>query len=399
MVIRKMWKDIKRVAAVCCFCMIVVMVLGGRMETYGAESSVIESVTVTFKTTFGDQGEIPDPVVTVGNGCSLVDIQYNTSYDKWKPGKKVRAEITIEAENGKLFPASLNRSQCKVTGADFVSARALGDSQLQVKVDYRPVSVLGNTGNAGWSNSHANRAVWEPVPYAPGYSLVLYGDNKSVKRMTVQTNYADLNEYIKDDGKTYYYEVKAIPVSSEDKKYLKEGDFISSTEQELNWEEIDARDGGELKGNNYVMPNGNKEVNSWKKISDRWYYFDQNGNMVKGWLFKDGYWYYMDQSGVMKTGWLDLSSEWRFYLSPTGEMQIGWVQLGPGVWYYMNQDGYMQRGWIFVDNQWHYMGTDGKMQFGLVQVGDKQYFLNGDGTMAANTVVDGRYLGPDGAAQ
>ena len=399
MVIRKMWKDIKRVAAVCCFCMIVVMVLGGRMETYGAESSVIESVTVTFKTTFGDQGEIPDPVVTVGNGCSLVDIQYNTSYDKWKPGKKVRAEITIEAENGKLFPASLNRSQCKVTGADFVSARALGDSQLQVKVDYRPVSVLGNTGNAGWSNSHANRAVWEPVPYAPGYSLVLYGDNKSVKRMTVQTNYADLNEYIKDDGKTYYYEVKAIPVSSEDKKYLKEGDFISSTEQELNWEEIDARDGGELKGNNYVMPNGNKEVNSWKKISDRWYYFDQNGNMVKGWLFKDGYWYYMDQSGVMKTGWLDLSSEWRVYLSPTGEMQIGWVQLGPGVWYYMNQDGYMQRGWIFVDNQWHYMGTDGKMQFGWVQVGDKQYYLNGDGTMAANTVVDGRYLGPDGAAQ
>ena len=399
MVIRKMWKDIKRVAAVCCFCMIVVMVLGGRMETYGAESSVIESVTVTFKTTFGDQGEIPDPVVTVGNGCSLVDIQYNTSYDKWKPGKKVRAEITIEAENGKLFPASLNRSQCKVTGADFVSARALGDSQLQVKVDYRPVSVLGNTGNAGWSNSHANRAVWEPVPYAPGYSLVLYGDNKSVKRMTVQTNYADLNEYIKDDGKTYYYEVKAIPVSSEDKKYLKEGDFISSTEQELNWEEIDARDGGELKGNNYVMPNGNKEVNSWKKISDRWYYFDQNGNMVKGWLFKDGYWYYMDQSGVMKTGWLDLSSEWRFYLSPTGEMQIGWVQLGPGVWYYMNQDGYMQRGWIFVDNQWHYMGTDGKMQFGWVHVGDKQYYLNGDGTMAANTVVDGRYLGPDGAAQ
>ncbi len=399
MVIRKMWKDIKRVAAVCCFCMSVGMVLGGRMETYGAESSVIESVTVTFKTTFGDQGEIPDPVVTVGNGCSLVDIQYNTSYDKWKPGKKVRAEITIEAENGKLFPASLNRSQCKVTGADFVSARALGDSQLQVKVDYRPVSVLGNTGNAGWSNSHANRAVWEPVPYAPGYSLVLYGDNKSVKRMTVQTNYADLNEYIKDDGKTYYYEVKAIPVSSEDKKYLKEGDFISSTEQELNWEEIDARDGGELKGNNYVMPNGNKEVNSWKKISDRWYYFDQNGNMVKGWLFKDGYWYYMDQSGVMKTGWLDLSSEWRFYLSPTGEMQIGWVQLGPGVWYYMNQDGYMQRGWIFVDNQWHYMGTDGKMQFGWVQVGDKQYYLNGDGTMAANTVVDGRYLGPDGAAQ
>ncbi|MFQ9703380.1 MAG: hypothetical protein ACLR0U_16780 [Enterocloster clostridioformis] len=40
--------------------------------------------------------------------------------------------------SGKIFPTSLNRSQCKVTGADFVSAKALDDTTLQVKVDYKP---------------------------------------------------------------------------------------------------------------------------------------------------------------------------------------------------------------------------------------------------------------------
>lgn len=90
-----------------------------------AESSVIEKVTVTFKDNFGEPEEIPEPEITVsGSGCSLGDIQFRTDYDKWKPGKKVRVEITVIADGGKLFPASLNRSQCKVSGADFVSAKA-----------------------------------------------------------------------------------------------------------------------------------------------------------------------------------------------------------------------------------------------------------------------------------
>ena len=69
---------------------------------------------------------------------------------------------------------TLNRSKCKVTGADFVSAKALDDSSLQVKADYRPVTVLGDTQQAGWSSTSKKKAVWKSVEYAPGYTCLLY---------------------------------------------------------------------------------------------------------------------------------------------------------------------------------------------------------------------------------
>ena len=37
------------------------------------------------------------------------------------------------------------------------------------------------------------------------------------------------------------------------------------------------------------------------------------------------------------------------------------------------------------------------MQTGWIQVGGKSYYLDSSGAMAANRVVDGRQLGPDGA--
>ena len=189
----------------------------------GAQSSVIEKVSVNLKTDYGEAGVIPEPVITVSTkGCTLEDIQYRTDYEKWKPGKKVRIEITVNADDGKYFPVSLNRSECKVTGADFVSARALEDARLQIKVDYRPVSVLGETERAGWSSSSKKKAVWKSVEYAPGYTVTLYGDNKVVKRMTVESNSANLAEFMEDMDKTYYYEVKAVPITADEKKYLKE---------------------------------------------------------------------------------------------------------------------------------------------------------------------------------
>ena len=84
-------------------------------------------------------------------------------------------------------------------------------------------------------------------------------------------NSVDLSEFMADDDKTYYYEVKAVPTTSDEKKYLKEGNFVSSTSQELDWdEETDngTGDGGSVKGNNYVLPDGTKETDTWKKSED-----------------------------------------------------------------------------------------------------------------------------------
>ena len=83
-------------------------------EVYGAESSIIEKLTVTVKTNYGEPEEILDPEITVnGTGCSVGEIRFGTAYDKWKPGKKVRIEINVNADEGKYFPVSLNRSECK----------------------------------------------------------------------------------------------------------------------------------------------------------------------------------------------------------------------------------------------------------------------------------------------
>ncbi len=342
-----------------------ILIWGMEAVSYGAESSVIEKLTVTVKSTYGEPGEIIDPEITIsGKGCSLGDIQYRTDYEKWKPGKKVRVEITVYADDGKYFPTSLNRSSCKVSGADYVSAKALDDTTLQVKVDYKPVTILEATEKAGWHSDTSKKAVWKAVEYAPGYTVTLYGDNKVVKRLNVETNSVSLSEYMKDEDKTYYYEVKAVPLTSDQKKYLKEGDSVTSTDQEFYWEEetsggsSDSGDGGSLKGDSYVMPDGSKAYNTWKKVSGKWYFFDGAGNRSRGWMNNGGRWYFMDQSGVMCTGWIQNTAGTWYYLGPDGDMKTGWIQPLPGCWYY----------------------------------------LYSDGSMAVNTTVDGWNIGVDGAA-
>ncbi|MCH1948806.1 N-acetylmuramoyl-L-alanine amidase family protein [Enterocloster sp. OA13] len=354
---------------------------------YGAQSSVIESVNVTFKTVYGEPEEIPEPEITVsGKSCFFGDVQYRTDYDNWKPGRKVRVEVTVAAEDGKYFPATLNRSKCKVTGADFVSAKALDDSSLQVKADYRPVTVLGDTQKAGWSGTAKKKAVWKSVEYAPGYTLTLYGDNKVVKRMTVESNSVNLADYMTDMDKTYYYEVKAVPVTSDEKKYLKEGQYVTSTDQEFDWEDYEKEekrsqgpgDGGSFKGDNYVMPDGSKAVDTWKLVSGKWYYFDGSGNRVKGWLHTGDRWYYMDQNGAMCMGWISPGDGFWYYLGENGDMLTGWIQPNPGTWYYLGTDGRMQTGWMNDNGTW--------------------YYLDSSGSMAVNRTVDGWNIGPDGKA-
>lgn len=332
---------------------------------YGDDSSIIEKVTVKIDTDFGEPEEIPEPKITVsGTGCSLVDYQFKKDYEDWKPGKKVRLEITVGAEEGKYFPVSLSRSECKVTGAEFVSAKALDESMLQVKVDYYPITVLGTTEKAGWSSGQHRRATWKAVEHAPGYNLVLYGDDKVVKRVTVSNTNVDLSDYMQDVDKTYYYEVKAVPVTKDDKKYFKEGDYVTSTDQELDWTDMDdsgssgssssggsgsvysgtvsssGADGGSLKGSGYVLPDGTRAANTWKKVRDTWYYFDRNGARQTGWLNDAGRWYYFNANGMMQTGWVQDGAHW-YFMGPDGDMQIGWVQTGPGRWYYFGADGAM----------------------------------------------------------
>lgn len=454
--------------------------LTGAAEAEAADnSSIIEKLTVTFDTTYGEPGEIPEPVITVdGRNCVLEDYQYRTDYDKWKPGKKVRVELTLTTSGGLYFPESMSSSQCKVKGATFVSAKSLDESRFQVKVDYKPVTVLETPEDAGWSSDSSKKAVWKAVDYAPGYNITLYGDDKVVKRLNVETNSAQLSSYMEDMDKTYYYVVKAVPLTSDQKKYLKESDTVNSTDQIFDWEDFEEAkaeravssspglsgpgDGGSFKGDSYVMPDGRKVTNMWKKSDGKWYYFGPDGNRCRGWLNQDGKMYYMDHDGVMCTGWIepygngawyylnpdgDMRTGWFqapdgstyyldssgmmcrgwaqvdgrlyylaedgrlrsggwldtgngawYYLNPDGSAYTGWLSLEAGKWYYMAQDGSMCRGWLPLDGNWYYLAEDGLMHTGWMEENGLRYFFYDNGAMAVNTVIGGYQIGADGAA-
>ena len=80
---------------------------------------------------------------------------------------------------------------------------------------------------------------------------------------------------------------------------------------------------------------------TWKKINNKWYYFDEDGVMLTGWLLDDMY--YTDANGAMVTGWQKLTP--------------------PDDDYY---DDYEESHNAPVDNQnedgkyWYYFGNNGK---------------------------------------
>ena len=79
-------------------------------------------------------------------------------------------------------------------------------------------------------------------------------------------------------------------------------------------------------------------------------------------------------------------------------MANGWSQNDSGEWYY-NQDRKPVKGWPFSQQKWYWLDkTAGKMfSGGWKQIDGKWYYFYADGQMAANTTIEGRTLGPDGA--
>ena len=121
----------------------------------------------------------------------------------------------------------------------------------------------------------------------------------------------------------------------------------------------------------------------WDQLADgSWNLYDATGAKVLGWANVGGTWYYMDPStGVMRTGWLLEGGNW-YYLNPVsdgwkGAMKTGWLN-DRGTWYYLQQSGVMKTGWL--------QDTDGRW-----------YYLYSNGAMAANTTIDGYYVGSNGA--
>lgn len=324
------------------------------LKAYAADSIVIRSLNLTFKSQYGDEEILMPEISTTTSGVSIQDVLWKRDISKWKAASNERVSVILTSDS-MVFAESYNRSECKITGAKFVSAKSLDNHTLEVKVDYVPVVKLGRTSKAGWSDSKKTKAVWNKVEFATGYQVALYADDKLKKRISVSSNVADLSEYMDKDA-IYYYEVRAIGFTAEDRKFIKEGDYVTSEDVVM---EYDGDTTGAWKGNTYKQEDGGVPRNSWKQILNDWYYFDGNGIRQTGWLQSGQRWYYLSLSdGKLLTGWQKINEKW-YYLNPQGgEMMTGWVETQPGVWYYFYSDGSMASNtnigdyWVDASGRW-----------------------------------------------
>ena len=146
----------------------------------------------------------------------------------------------------------------------------------------------------------------------------------------------------------------------------------ASGEHAIGWSEIAGR---------YYFFKGNGAMleSQWKKWRNRWFYFQDSGEMATKWKFLNDSWYFFNIYGQMETGWASSDGQW-YYLSKDGDMQKGWKWIDKA-WYYFAESGEMKTGWVKDMDNWYYLDSEGKMKTGELQLDKYEYVLANDGHM------------------
>ena len=309
------------------------------MTVLPAFAANISQIRITFKDRYEEPGVIEVPDVTCStSGVSIESVDWSKDVEKWKPGTKVTATVTLSASSGEFY-GTYNSKHCIVSGGTFSKA-AKEDENLKVTVSYYPIVLLDSPEDAGWSVASRTKAVWKKVEYATGYQLRLYRDDSYLRTIDATGTSKDLSEYMGKEG-NYYYEIRAVGKTTNDAKYRKSSEYIVSSDHLL--DDLGDTDGSwksYAEGKKYVSENGETVTSRWYQILGQWYYFDENGYAVTGWRLIDNKWYYMESDGKMVTGWKQVGDKW-YFMNSDGAMATGWLQSSPGEWYYLNQDGVM----------------------------------------------------------
>lgn len=161
-----------------------------------------------------------------------------------------------------------------------------------------------------------------------------------------------------------------------------------TSEPETEWKRDDD-------GNTYFYKDGEK-VTGWVEEDGVWYYMNEDtGAMTEeSWVKVNNVWYAFDDDGHMLTGWQEIDGKW-YYLKDWGGMATGWQQVD-GVWYYLKGDGAMATGWVQSNGQWYYLKGNGAMATGWVEWNGKWYYLYESGEMATNATIGGYYVNSNG---
>ena len=137
-----------------------------------------------------------------------------------------------------------------------------------------------------------------------------------------------INNWLKENGKEYYFDSNGCMVASEVKKidgciyyFNTDGVMKESTESFKGWKKIHGQwyycpEKGEMyysgKVGDYYVSNGQMQVDS---IVDEKYYVGHDGKIKKGWIFTNGNWQYADPTtGILvKYQWKKIDNQWYYF--------------------------------------------------------------------------------------
>ena len=277
--------------------------MGTLFSAYGQEKA-ITSIPLTFSwDTAPKGGELVGNVYAVSsNGEFKVEgAVYDKKDDQWDYGERPIVEVELSAKDGYYF-SSTKRSIFSLTGcgAQFKTAEKDSDGSALILQVYLP-AIDGNlpaTTSVSWN---LTTAVWDKVNGAKNYEVRLYRDKILVTTQKTTESTYDFSSYINVEG-NYTFTVRALGTYSSQAGPWTDNSEPLTIRTEDTWFITNGTWDKTSSGWRYVYPNTVYPVNSWRCISDNWYYFGNNGYMesdcyVKSsdqdlyyWLGSDGIW-------------------------------------------------------------------------------------------------------------
>ena len=225
-------------------------------------------------------------------------------------------------------------------------------------------------------------------------------------------------------GKKYYFEENGVMKHDtwQDTYYLTTKGWVAT-----GWQTLKDNEGNEATF--YFDPNTKNKtfgraLTGWRTISNKRYYFDDEGRMQRGWLDDT---FYLKDDGAMATGWLNLGTEgspvW-YYMDPNakaktyGRRLTSWRTIGGKKYYfddngvmahdtwvdtlYLTTKGWVATGWQTLNGNWYYFDpntknkTFGRALTGWRTINNKRYYFDDEGRMLTGWFDETFYLKEDG---
>ncbi len=384
-------------------------------------ASTISSVSVKLNIDLQDGDGLPDlewgddessnedaleVVIPANKRYEIANVEWSKDdIDEAELGKTYKLKVTLEStdEDEYVFKSSYTSSKVTVKGGSFVSARRNDADQLVITLKTDEVEgVLAEPEDPRWlsenfKNDKFGYAKWDSVSDAV-YQIQLYRNDKIIHKVSdwKSTSY-DFYPYMTKEG-DYSFRVRSVPKNDDVKEYAKGSEWNYS--DELYVDEDEVSDGtGQGQAVDTEAPAGSAPTGitqvGWILNNGKWYFRYPDGSYLRNsWGKIDEKWYLFDNAGVMLTGWQKVNNVY-YYLKPSGDMLTGWL-LDNNIWYYLNPNGDMATGWLTVNGLTYYLDASGAMVTGWREVAGQYYYFYPDGHKAVNEFISGFYVDHNG---